>query len=121
MTLGEQQRLFAELTGRFITAVYQRGYHLSFGEAWRPPETAALYAQQGRGIANSLHGLRLAIDWNLFGSDGAWLKTVEAYRPIGEFWESLHELCRWGGRFKGADGAPKPDAPHFSLERDGVK
>ena len=80
MTLGEQQRLFAELTGRFITAVYQRGYHLSFGEAWRPPETAALYAQQGRGIANSLHGLRLAIDWNLFGSDGAWLWRARTQR-----------------------------------------
>lgn len=121
MTLGEKQRLFVHLQGVFIIWCYANGYELSEGEAFRSPELAALYAAKGIGIANSLHSLRLAKDWNLFldttakGDEDIYQMDTEAYRPLGNFWKSLHPLNRWGGDFA------KPDGNHFSLEHNGVK
>lgn len=110
MTLREKQSLFVRLVALLICEAQMKGYELTFGEAYRTPEQAALNAKAGTGIANSLHTQRLAIDLNLF-KDGAFLTSTEAHRPLGEFWESLHELCRWGGRFK--------DGNHYSLSHGG--
>ena len=112
MTLGEKQRAFTNLIGQLIEWAYRQGYELSFGEAYRTAEQAALNAKAGIGIADSLHTIRLAVDFNLF-IDGVFQTTTEAYRPLGEFWESLGGT--WGGRFS------SPDADHFSLEHEGVK
>ncbi len=114
MTLGEQQRLFARLVGEFLVWVFDNGYAITFGECYRTPEQAALNAQQGTGIANSLHTQRLAIDLNLFVG-GVFQTGLEAYRPLGQAWKGMHPLCRWGGDFS------KPDADHFSMEWQGVK
>lgn len=114
MTLGEKQELFVELLGRLIAWSYARGYRIRGGELWRPPETAALMAAKGAGIANSLHTQKLAIDLNLFRG-GSWLTSSEAHRPLGVFWKSLHPLCRWGGDFS------KPDGNHYSIEHEGVQ
>ncbi len=114
MTLGEQQRLFARLVGEFLVWTFDNGYELTFGECYRTPEQAALNAQQGTGIANSLHTQRLAIDLNLFVG-GVFQTGLEAYRPLGQTWKGMHPLCRWGGDFS------KPDADHFSMEYQGVK
>ncbi|EPX9918545.1 M15 family metallopeptidase, partial [Escherichia coli] len=88
------------------------GYRLTFGEAYRTPEQAALNAKSGKGIRNSLHTLRLAVDFNLF-INGKYQADTDAYRPLGEYWESIGGT--WGGRFSRADGN------HFSLEHNGVK
>lgn len=112
MTLRQKQSLFVRLVALLICEAQMKGYELTFGEAYRTPEQAALNAKAGKGIANSLHTQRLAIDLNLF-KDGAFLTSTEAHRPIGEFWESLHELCRWGGRFT------KPDGNHYALSHGG--
>ncbi|EOT8011848.1 TPA: M15 family metallopeptidase, partial [Escherichia coli] len=61
---------------------------------------------------NSLHTLRLAVDFNLF-INGKYQADTDAYRPLGEYWESIGGT--WGGRFSRADGN------HFSLEHNGVK
>lgn len=115
MTLGDKQKLFAKLVGKLLTWVYENSiYTVTFGEAYRTSEQAKINAQKGRGIANSLHTQRLAIDLNLF-VEGFYQTNSEKYRPLGDFWKSLHPLCRWGGDFK------KPDGNHFSLEHDGVK
>jgi hypothetical protein len=111
--LLDQQILFPPLVARLIDWAYSVGYTLTFGEAWRSPQEAAINAQTGAGITNSLHTQRLAIDINLF-KDGVLLESVEDYRPLGEFWLTLHPLARWGGNFA------KPDADHFSLTFDGV-
>ncbi|HGV6771546.1 TPA: M15 family metallopeptidase, partial [Escherichia coli] len=63
-------------------------------------------------IRNSLHTLRLAVDFNLF-INGEYQTDTDAYRPLGEYWESIGGT--WGGRFSRADGN------HFSLEHNGVK
>lgn len=112
MSLGEKQRWFTNLVAQLIEWCYRQGFELTFGEAYRTPEQAALDAKSGSGIANSLHTKRLAIDLNLF-IDGSYQTSTEAYRPMGEFWESLGGS--WGGRFS------KPDGNHFSLEHEGVR
>lgn len=114
MTLGQKQRRFTYLVSKLIQWAYAHGYELTFGEAYRTPEQALLNSKTGAGIKNSLHGKRLAVDFNLF-KDGEYLQTSEAHRPLGEYWESLDEGCAWGGRFK------KPDGNHYSYEHEGVR
>jgi len=112
VTLREKQSLFVLLVGDLIAFAAEEGYDLTFGEAYRSPEEAARLAALGKGIRNSLHTVRLAIDFNLF-KDGTYLTSSDAYRPLGEWWETHHPLCRWGGRFN--------DGNHFSLEHEGRK
>lgn len=114
MTLGEKQRRFAELVGRLIQWCYSNGFELTFAEAYRTPEQAALNATTGAGISNSLHTKRLAVDLMLF-VEGVWQTGPEAYRPLGDYWKSLDPLCRWGGDFK------SKDAVHFSMEHEGIQ
>ncbi|EEC8092123.1 M15 family peptidase [Escherichia coli] len=112
MKLSEKQQLFAVMIADLIHWAQEHGYRLTFGEAYRTPEQAALNAKSGKGIRNSLHTLRLAVDFNLF-INGKYQADTDAYRPLGEYWESIGGT--WGGRFSRADGN------HFSLEHNGVK
>ena len=98
------------MLAKLITWTEENGYELSLGEAYRPPELAELYAKQGKGIKNSLHTQRLAIDLNLF-RDGKYLSSTSDHEPLGVYWESLGGS--WGGRFN--------DGNHYSLEHEGVK
>ncbi|EOD4100854.1 TPA: M15 family metallopeptidase [Yersinia enterocolitica] len=113
MTLSEKQAVFTVKIAQLIYWADEHGYRLTFGEAWRTPEQAALNAKNGKGIANSLHTQRLAVDFNLF-INGQYQTSTEAYKPLGEYWESIGGT--WGGRFKS-----NPDGNHFSLEHNGVK
>lgn len=103
MTLGEKQRLFAKFLPRLLDEIYAQGYEATLGDAWSKPEYKAHKA-------NSNHYIRLAIDLNLF-KDGAYLTDTGYHAPFGKFWESLHPLCRWGGRFN--------DGNHYSMEHEG--
>lgn len=135
-TLGEMQRRFPVMLAALIQWAYEKGYQLSFGEAYRTDEQSEINAlgpalrvrladliatqfaelaakirnNTGSGIRTSLHGDRLAVDLNLY-IDGHYQETTEAYRPLGEKWESLGGT--WGGRFG--------DGNHFSLAFDGRK
>ncbi|EIV9525868.1 M15 family metallopeptidase [Klebsiella aerogenes] len=113
MTLSEKQQLFTRLIAQLILWADEKGYRLTFGEAYRTPEQAALNARKGSGISNSLHTKRLAVDLNLF-INGQYQTDSAAYLPLGEYWESLGGS--WGGRFKS-----RPDGNHFSLEHEGVR
>lgn len=112
MTLREQQHLFAQLAAELIRKAAELGYEVTLGEAWRSPHEARRLAGTRRGIRRSLHCDRLAIDLNLF-KDGEYLTSTEAHRALGEWWETVHPLCRWGGRFN--------DGNHYSLEWEGRK
>lgn len=114
-TLSSQQCRFTELIGQLIAWAYANGYELTFGDAYRDPRLAALDAAEGKGIVNTLHSKRLAVDFNLF-IGGVYQPLSEKYEPLGIYWKSLHPLCRWGGDFR-----PKPDGNHFSMEYGGVK
>lgn len=112
MTLREKQSLFVRLVAKLIIRAEELGYELSFGETYRTPEQAILNAKAGKGIKNSLHTERLAVDLNLF-KDGRFLGSTEDHRKLGEWWETLHPDCRWGGRFQ--------DGNHYSLSPDGKR
>ncbi|HDT7442019.1 TPA: M15 family metallopeptidase, partial [Escherichia coli] len=99
MNLSEKQQLFAVMIADLIHWAQEHGYRLTFGEAYRTPEQAALNAKTGKGIRNSLHTLRLAVDFNLF-INGEYQTDTDAYRPLGEYWESIGGT--WGGRFSRA-------------------
>ncbi len=115
MTLNEKQTFFTDQIARFICDCFDHGYPVILAEAYRPPELAALYAEQGRGIRNSNHTRKLAVD--LFRVvDGRVTWDLEAYEPIGELWKACHpQLARWGGDFTNRDSV------HFSFEHNGVK
>jgi len=115
MTLREKQSLFASLVAKLIIWAYSNGYELTFGEVLRTAAQAAANAASGAGIVHSLHLLSLAVDFHLY-KDGVYLKETEQYKVMGEYWKTLHPLCRWGGDFH-----TRQDGNHFSIEHEGVK
>jgi len=109
-TLRQKQSRFVTMVVKLLDHGHSLGYSFSFGETYRSPEEAARRAKQGKGIANSLHTQRLAIDLNLF-VDGKYMSSTDAHKVLGEYWESIGGT--WGGRFK--------DGNHYSLEHKGIK
>jgi hypothetical protein len=107
----EKQARFTLMIADLIKEATNLGYQLTFGEAYRPPETAIIYEKQKRGIKNSLHIKRLAVDFNVF-KNGKLLSNGEEFKDLGKYWEFVLGGT-WGGNFK--------DGGHFSLEHEGVK
>lgn len=100
MMLSKEQQMFAQQVAQWISYVYNQKYAITFGEAYRTPEQAALDAQKGIGIKNSLHCKRLALDFNLFDPSNNLVTNFKEYEKFGAYWESLDKVNRWGGRFK---------------------
>lgn len=110
MTLGQKQRLFTRLTGLLIQWAYENGYELTTGDGYRDRRAFGKLGERGPyGARYSNHKRRLAHDWNLF-RDGVYLRETEDHRPLGEFWESLHPDCRWGGHYS--------DGNHYEMLHD---
>jgi hypothetical protein len=112
MKLGKKQELFSRCLARLLVYAFDNGYEVRMGQVERSKEEAQRLANEGNGIANSLHTQRLAGDLYLF-KDGKYLTRTADYKPLGDYWESLHELCRWGGSFN--------DGNHFSVTHGGRK
>jgi hypothetical protein len=118
-SLGDKQRRFALRISEWLAWVYEQGYAVTFGEAWRTPEQADLNARTGKGIRNSLHTLRLALDANLFRrnerNQWEWISDGSApeWQLVGRHWENMGADHSWGGRFG--------DANHLSITHNGVK
>lgn len=107
-TLRERQSLFAMLVGELLVWIYDHpGWEVTFGEGSVNPLRREFFHMR-----NSLHRSRLALDMNLF-VDGEWIAdgSHEVWSAIGMQWESMHELARWGGRFR--------DANHISVTWQG--
>ena len=112
MSLSVRQQQFAGLLGQFLTWIYaESDYEVTMGECYRTPEMAEIYAKQGKGIKDSLHCKRLAVDLNLF-IDGVYITDTESYKTLGEKWKSLDDGCSWGGDFS------RPDGNHFQLKEE---
>lgn len=118
MTLSKAQAVFLINQAKLVLWVKNQGWELTGGELYRPEAMADLYAQQGIGIKNSLHIKKLAIDLNLLVG-GVLSLSIEAYKPLGDYWKSLDPLNHWGGDFvvKNDQGifVPKPDSDHFEM------
>lgn len=106
--LLERQFTFAVNVSNLIKYIFENGYQCTIGEVYRPPETAKIFAKEGRGITKSLHCDRLAIDINLFTSLNEYLKNTRDYAQFGKYWEALHPDNKWGGTFS--------DGNHFQMD-----
>lgn len=101
--LLDLQKKFTLMTAKLIEHAYSLGYELTYGDAYRDPRVPY-------GHPDSQHRRRLAVDFNLF-INGQYMKSTNAHRPLGEFWESIGGT--WGGRFD--------DGNHYSLAWRGMK
>jgi len=110
MKLSEKQAIFAVNVASLINYIDKQGYRVTFGETFRTPEQADIYAKNGKGIKNSLHCKRLSVDLNLFSPEGEYLTDTKSHEPFGKFWKSLHKHNRHGGDFK------KPDGNHYEMQ-----
>lgn len=102
MSLSDHQWEFLIDLANLIKFARSKGYKLTGGDLYRDP------IRCNYGASNSKHHKRLAVDLNLFvwqknESTGMWywqyVTKTNWHRPLGEYWESLNELNRWGGRF----------------------
>ena len=111
LKLGEKQELFMELLPLLLLKAYELGYKLRGGDLFRDPRVFGHIGEsKGYGHKKSCHKYKLAIDLNLF-KDGVFLTSVHDHESLGLFWESLHPLCVWGGRFN--------DGNHYSIKHNG--
>jgi hypothetical protein len=140
VTLGQKQELFARCHASLLLKAFQFGYEVRQRELGRGKEQArhnafhcgtcgdakrghgnevrsgvADHAFHPIGIEDSLHCDFLAIDLYLRKPGGAMLWAPSNYRALGEYWESLHELCYWGGRTDKPGDRLRHDAGHFSI------
>jgi hypothetical protein len=113
MRLSAIQQLFARDIVRLLLFMESKEFSYTFGEALRSKEQAEIYAQQGKGIVNSLHCQKLAMDINLFDNKGTYLTDAKDYAQFGVYWESLTPCNRWGGNFHDKNGKVFADANHF--------
>jgi D-alanyl-D-alanine carboxypeptidase len=103
ITIRQKQSKFVHMIALLILHAEQKGYEITFGDAYRDPRVKY-------GHPMSLHRSRLAVDLNLF-RDGRYLFSTKSHLPLGEYWESIGGT--WGGRFQ--------DGNHYSLEYEGRK
>ena len=113
MQLSQIQQLFARDVVKLLQYIEEEGFFFTFGETYRTLDQAEIYAKEGKGIENSLHCKRLAIDINLFNEKCEFLSSTKDHAHFGKYWESLHPANRWGGNFVGKNGLPKPDGNHY--------
>jgi len=115
MRLGSKQELFQRLMVQFKTWILEQGYEIRGGDAFRDPRVHGEIGEQlGYGHRNSCHKYKLAEDLYLRHGNGDMFRTFDEYVEVGEHWESMDELCCWGGRFKSVD------CVHFSLMHEGM-
>lgn len=120
MTLGQKQEEFARCLARFLAWIFAQGWSVRLGEVYRPPFTAAEYARKGKGIKNSVHTKKLAVDLYLV-KDGKVTWNNADYEPLAKQWISMHKFARAGHYFKNRKGQAKRDSVHFSFEHKGVQ
>ena len=114
MGLNAKQAEFTICLAALIVWCSENDYPVILAEAYRTPEQAALNAEAGTGIANSLHTKKLAADMFRV-KDGTITWDHLEYKPVGEKWKSMHVDARWGGDFRSKDSV------HFSFEHKGVQ
>jgi hypothetical protein len=124
MGLSDHQYEFLKDIAKLIQFAEEKGIKLTAGEAYRTADQQLLY-YHGKDIKEagsqtlvftegrkrswtkySNHMRRLAMDFNFF-VDGALTYDKSVLSELGEYWEGLSPLNRWGGNFS------HTDTPHF--------
>ena len=112
MKLGTAQEEFTVCTAQLINFAVSIGVQLTYGDAYRSKSAHGEFGEKkGYSSANSVHKLRLAVDFNV-RIDGEYIEDGEhwAYKMLGDEWKKMHKLARWGGDFK------SKDSNHFGFE-----
>lgn len=116
MSLVAQQSAFLLDACLLIEEAVRRGFVVTGGELWRTQEQQDLYVKQGKSrTKDSCHLNRMAIDLNFF-KDGQLVTERKVLKPLGDWWEGLTPLNRWGGSWRGKIDSGKStfiDLPHF--------
>ena len=108
MKLSQHQQYFVQNIGLLIIRANTLGVNLTFGEAFRTEYQQKEYLRTGKSkTMNSNHLRRLAVDFNFF-IDNKLTYSHPLITKLGEYWESLDPLNRWGGHFSKFN-----DTPHF--------
>lgn len=113
--LNRKQAEFTLHIARLLVWANENGIPCSGAEWFRTPEQAEIYAKAGKGIKNSNHCKRLALDIFCLDESGSVTWEMPQYEKLGAKWKSMHPLARWGG-----DIPKLRDAVHFSFEHMGV-
>jgi len=123
MSLRTAQEVFAKNTISLYQFILSQDFTFTYGEVYRTDVQAWINSQPtdstlvchvanktitvqyplpvgGVGILKSKHRDRLAVDINIF-KDGSLVDGKEILQPLGNYWETLDPLNRWGGNFKG--------------------
>jgi hypothetical protein len=104
MRLGQHQEAFSRDLIKLIAKAHELGYEVRIGEVFRAPEMQAIYVRTGRSkTMNSMHLKKCAADLH-FTINGALVYP----KALGEYWESLDPLNKWGGNWRSFK-----DLPHF--------
>lgn len=107
MTLRETRCTFTSCLAALIRHMEASGYEVAIDWVRRTPACGI-----GTLGNRSTHANALAADLNLY-RNGKYLSATAAHEQFGVWWEQLHPLARWGGRFN--------DGNHYSFEWQGVK
>jgi len=107
LTLRQAQSEFVVCVARLIEYAFDNNFELTFGDAHRSAEECSRLGRE-----ESCHGIRLAVDLNLF-KGGKYLKHTADHESLGAAWKSFHKLARWGGDWD--------DGNHYSFEWHGRK
>ena len=111
MKLGEKQELFMSNLAKLITFAESKGFKCRGRELSRSTKQQEEYVKSGKSkTMNSNHLNNCAIDI-YFTKGGKLIENKQELQPIGDYWESLHELNKWGGNYKSF-----LDCPHFELQ-----
>lgn len=98
--LLKNQHLFSRDVNKFLSFLFKSGYEVSLKECLRTPEQQEIYLKIGKSkTKNSYHLKSLAIDLAIF-KNGAWLQKKDDLKALGDYWESLSSVNKWGGNFK---------------------
>ena len=102
MKLSVKQAKFTHMIALLILHAEQFGFKLTFGDAHRDKRC-------GYGHKDSLHKLRLAVDFNLF-IDGEYIKDQRGHDELHAYFESI-----------GGSSMIWEDPCHYSLEHNGMR
>lgn len=100
MKLLEHQFIFWGHVFNLTNHAHQRGWLIQPGEVYRTEYQQRRYYEEGKSkTMQSYHMKRLAIDLN-FWKGGEWITDKESLIELGEYWESLDPINKWGGFWK---------------------
>lgn len=123
MKLSAHQARFAEQFSVLCLVLAQmrddqgrRMYRHRKGDAFRDPRAFGEWGVvKAYGRGRSQHKKRLAEDiiLDVRGEDGRWeyARLSDQYKPLGELWEALDPLNRWGGRYGDGNHFERMETP----------